>query len=439
MSLPNFAVWNTRGFNSPNKVNCCKQLVKAHNLDLLIILEAKITSQNLSNHWFQAHHKIFPKEASCDNFTHSNPGRIWVKWNEDALTFTTLHSSSQFIHGIVNIGHSTLFAVTAIYASNLHAERQVLWKNIQDIAGSISLPWVVLDDFNCCRNLNDKVGGTALSHAKLRDFNSMVFNTGLQELSSVGHFFTWHNQQQLNPIHIKLDRALINDSWISNFPNSFYKVGPECSDHSPLILLNSSQIKRGHHFLYKIYSTKFPEFWSCLMDVFSQPNSSSPLSSFNFKLKTLKNALKNQTWSNANSIQLDIDSLTSQQHDVISQIQLNPLDHQLNCNLKIINSKLAHYHTILSSWIAQRAKVKWLTHGEDDLKFLYAKINISKNHNCIKEISSDQGTYSSHKDIANVFINISASFSILLLKLPLLSTTSTSRLATPSLLTLFPL
>ncbi|KAI0513681.1 hypothetical protein KFK09_009711 [Dendrobium nobile] len=228
----------------------------------------------------------------------------------------------------------------------------------------------------------------------------------MQELSSVGHFYTWHNQQQHNPIHIKLDRVLVNDLWLLNFPNSFYKVAdPDCSDHSPLILVNSLEAKCGHRFLYKNYCAKIPEFWECLVEAFSLPNKSSPLSSFNFKLKLLKNSLKHKQWANANNLQIEIDTLEALQNSIITQIQSDLLDSQLNGRLKLINSKLAHSQTALTSWITQRAKVNWLTHGEDDLKFLYSKINIAKNYNRIKEITNEQGTFFSKEDIAKVFIN----------------------------------
>ncbi|PKU74732.1 Putative ribonuclease H protein [Dendrobium catenatum] len=313
--------------------------------------------------------------------------------------------SNQFIHGIIKVNSTFICAITFVYASNSHVERQILWNNLIAIADTINSPWEILGDFNCCRSVDEKAGGCALTSSRLGDFNRMIFNSGLQDLSSVGHFFTWHNQQHLNPIHIKLDRVLINDKWLLNYPNSFYKVAdPDCSDHSPLLLVNSTDSKRGHRFLYKNYCTKFSEFWSCLMDVFAAPNKSSPLSAFNYKLKSLKNSIKNKTWSNANTIQTEIDSLRAQQSNVINQIQSNPLDPQLNSNLKTINSKLAHYNTTLTSWIFQRAKVSWLTHGEDDLKFLYTKINITKNYNRIKEITNEQGTYSTHSDIAKVFI-----------------------------------
>ncbi|PKU84396.1 Putative ribonuclease H protein [Dendrobium catenatum] len=151
--------------------------------------------------------------------------------------------TNQLIHGTITTDANDICVVTVVYASNSQDERHTLWKNIQDLAVSINTPWAILGDFNCCREMGEKEGGSSLTANKMGDFNNMIFNVGIHDLSSVGHFYTWHNQQTQNPIHIKLDRVLVNDLWLHKYPSSFYKVeDPDCSDHSPLILIiHSSQ------------------------------------------------------------------------------------------------------------------------------------------------------------------------------------------------------
>ncbi|KAI0488678.1 hypothetical protein KFK09_028517 [Dendrobium nobile] len=405
MTSTNFASWNVRGFNSPDKVLSCKNIIKTNKLDYIFILEAKTNLINLTNPWFQAQHKLFPHEGTCDNFQSSSPGRIWVKRDENVLNFIPQRITSQLVHGSIWIGNSFYSAVTAVYASNSFQERQLLWKDLLEIAENVNTPWTILGDFNCCRHPMEKAGGIPLTNTKLGDFNTMIFNAGLHDLSSVGHYYTWFNQQNLNPIHIKLDRVLVNNHWLNKFPNSFYKVGdPSCSDHCPLILLNSVDDLKGKRFMFKNYCSKIPEFWDCLIDVFSQPNCGSPLNSFMFKLKSLKNIIKKKHWSNSNNILLDIDRLSSLQNQLLSHIQSNPLQPELNEKLKEVNSKLLHYHYTLTDWMTQRAKVKWLTQGEDDLKFLYSKIRITANYSRIKEITTDQGNFSTHHGISQTFI-----------------------------------
>ncbi|KAI0488396.1 hypothetical protein KFK09_028227 [Dendrobium nobile] len=53
---------------------------------------------------------------------------------------------------------------------------------------------------------------------------------------------------------------------------------------------------------------------------------------------------------------------------------VNPTDGSLGASLKDINFQISEVTSMQASWIIQRAKLNWLHHGEDDLKFLYAKI-----------------------------------------------------------------
>ncbi|KAI0507252.1 hypothetical protein KFK09_013374 [Dendrobium nobile] len=146
---------------------------------------------------------------SYDNFAFSNPGRIWIKWNSLNVSFKPSFTSSQLIHGTVFRGNSEVYCVSMVYASNSSDERQRLWKDMSDIAVDISMPWVILGDFNCCRSPHEKDGGSALGNIKTSDFNSLIFNIVVHDLSYVGHYFTWYNQRAENPIHIKLDRMLV--------------------------------------------------------------------------------------------------------------------------------------------------------------------------------------------------------------------------------------
>ncbi|KAL0917450.1 hypothetical protein M5K25_012511 [Dendrobium thyrsiflorum] len=124
---------------------------------------------------------------------HSTPGRIWIKWNVATVDFKPEFTSKQLIHGIIYVATIPICVVTTVYAANSLVDRQLLWKQIQDIAVNINLPWAIIGDFNCCRSPLEKAVGTLLTNSKLGDFNSMIFNTGMHDLSFVGHYYTWHN------------------------------------------------------------------------------------------------------------------------------------------------------------------------------------------------------------------------------------------------------
>ncbi|XP_028548140.1 uncharacterized protein LOC110109801 [Dendrobium catenatum] len=278
-------------------------------------------------------------------------------------------------------------------------ERISLWEDIRRINPLNNLPWIVAGDFNCCRFISEKAGGNPLSVDRMGHFNTLIFDTALTDLTSTGIFFTWNNQRSDNPISIKLDRSLVNEKWIATFPNSYYKVlSASISDHLPLIIYSGEHIKKIHRFLFKNHWTRYQNFWEVLLDVFATHYEGNPISQFYNKLRKLKKHIKGANWNSSNSISSSIDSLTQQQLDCQTLLDFDPLNPELRNNLKIINSKLMFYNSIWSTWVKQRAKVKWLKNGEEDLKFLYSRIhrrkavNTSSSENALFGHSGDRNS-----------------------------------------------
>ncbi|XP_028547713.1 uncharacterized protein LOC110116364, partial [Dendrobium catenatum] len=406
MSLPPIAAWNVRGFNNPVKVKLCRDLIAAYRLKLLCILEAKIQSNVAQDPWFLFSHSLFENEKSFDNFSCSSPGRIWIKWDSAQISFTPLSASSQVIHGIVQAGSFPPIYLSAVYAGNDLVDRKELWENLLGFSANLEHPWVVMGDFNCCRFQNEKAGGNLLTGERLGELNSFVFESGLHDLASVGLFYTWHNQRSDNPIHIKLDRMLVNTGFLDVFPSAYYKIDPPTgSDHSPIILFAAHCNRTFSRFMFKVFWTNVDEFWVEVLKAFSRPVSASPIAFFYDCLKELKGAIRAKDWSSSNYISKGILEMKSLQQQCINAIQLDPLNHSLNCSLKEANTRLASLNSDWVSWISQRAKAYWLSQGEDDLGFLYAKIRSRKNRNTINEISTSTGTLSSHEDLAHVLIS----------------------------------
>lgn len=218
MSLPHLACWNVRGFNNFVKVKACRDLIRSHQLQFLCILEAKIHPSSSMDTWFMNTHHLFENEGSCNNFAHSDPGRIWLKWDASVILFSETYSSSQLIHGLFSYGSSSSVYISVIYAANSLNERRLLWDSLKDLNPGPSQPWIVLGDFNCCKSPSDKAGGSPLLADRLGELLNVTFDCGLVDLSSVGLNFTWLNQRIEQPIHIKLDRIMVNSALLDLFP-----------------------------------------------------------------------------------------------------------------------------------------------------------------------------------------------------------------------------
>ncbi|KAI0508241.1 hypothetical protein KFK09_014376 [Dendrobium nobile] len=223
-------------------------------------------------------------------------------------------------------------------------------------------------------------GGTPLLSSQLVDFNSLIFDMSLFDLASSGLKYSWFNQRPNDPIHLRLDRMLINDKWLEVFPSSKYEVlPPSCSDHSPIVLQCNVSVIGNHRFLFKNFWTKQEEFWHVLLSIFSQPIKGNPILGLYNKLKMLKVRLKGKDWTNSSFLSIHFNSLKEQQSTCLGLLSNDPQNIDLNRQLKGINSQLAECSSSWTNWMLQRAKLKWLSQGEDDLKFLYAKVRRRRN------------------------------------------------------------
>ncbi|PKU86575.1 Putative ribonuclease H protein [Dendrobium catenatum] len=406
MNLPSIGCWNIRGFNQLGKVLACKEFVTANRLDMICILEAKISAPSLADNWFINNHQIFPNEQCCINFPASSPARIWLKWNSSSVTFNPISLNHQFIHGSVYFGTRPPFFITIVYAANTPSERLPLWHNLTTLDENISSPWIVMGDFNCFREVKDKSGGNPIQFSRLGEFNNWVFKSGIMDLKAVGLRYTWFNGRVDDPIHIKLDRMLVNQEWLDCFPFSFYKVLPNlCSDHSPLLLSSGGNFSKASMFQFKNFWLKLDGFWDALISSFAIHHEGSPISNLYGKFRDLKMQLKQSNWANDHYIKANLADLRQKQNFILDLIQRNPLDHQLNASLKKINASISLLNGAWSSWIIQRAKAKWLRNGEDDLGFLYARIKSRANTSKIKEIITEEGHFTSPNEIAFAIVD----------------------------------
>ncbi|XP_028548896.1 uncharacterized protein LOC110108864 [Dendrobium catenatum] len=273
------------------------------------------------------------------------------------------------------VADKPLLQLSAIYASNNSLDRKELWNSLTHLAPEPDFPWVLIGDFNCCRYASEKLGGNPISHHALFDLNNMIFSNSLVDLHSVGFKFTWFNQRTINPIHIKLDRALVNAGWQNKFPNSYCSIqSPSCSDHCPIILNSGISVKVYHRFLFKNYWTNFDSFWAVLLEVLSLPCSGNSISHFSNCLKFLKDKVKSEDWYSSSCVFRHLDVLNDNHANLLSKLQVDPYNLNLNHSFKVSTVELAKFNSMYASWIVQRAKVNWIRNGEDDLKFLFAKI-----------------------------------------------------------------
>ncbi|XP_074300180.1 uncharacterized protein LOC141631403 [Silene latifolia] len=183
------------------------------------------------------------------------------------------------------------FYLSMVYGSNCAFDRERLWSDLQKLAPSTT--WLVLGDFNVVRDPAEKLIPNPLILQEMMAFNSCLANCQLDDLNSTGCELTWTNKHDSSTrVWSKLDRALVNPSWLSSFPHSFAHFSESgISDHSPIIVHISEDRKIQNRFSFLNQWISHPDYLSTVADAWRTDKKGSPTFCFLVKQKSVKHAL----------------------------------------------------------------------------------------------------------------------------------------------------
>lgn len=232
--MTSFFAWNMRGFNLPRKHRALRNWIQAEKPLFGCLLETRVQAEN--------HHRCMlaamPNWNSLTNYAHHPLGRIWVCWN-DQVVVTQLHMSAQVITCAIQIPNTgEQFICSAVYAFNTAANRNQLWEELRGAKAAyehLNLPWIWIGDFNetLASSEHSRAQDYSSDQSGMRCFQEAVNDCSVMDLPYTGAFFTWWNKRVEDPIGKKLDRALINQSWLNTYPQAavHFEAGG-ISDHA---------------------------------------------------------------------------------------------------------------------------------------------------------------------------------------------------------------
>ena len=129
------------------------------------------------------------------------------------------------------------FLCTLVYGSTTTQKRLQLFSVLQEMRKSINSPWILLGDFNCVANLDERIG-SPVRLAEVQPLRDCMAVCNVHDLKHYGRFFTWTNKQTgANRVMSKIYRVMGNDQWEVSFPNSLVHFLVEGEyDHSPMLV-----------------------------------------------------------------------------------------------------------------------------------------------------------------------------------------------------------
>ncbi|KAL2237643.1 UNVERIFIED_CONTAM: hypothetical protein Sindi_0956000 [Sesamum indicum] len=396
-------VWNVRGLNKQDHQLAVKDIVAEFRLQFLGLLETRVRINNVSH--IQAF--LLPQWKWFVDYG-SSGNRIWIAWDENFIDVDVVECSTQFIHCHVNIRalHESI-AITVIYGANELVERRALWDSMETIAmQSADIPWLVGGDFNTVRDLSEICGVSGDIRMAMEDFNTCIQNTGLLPLPMQGEWYTWHNCSA-GPRNLwkRLDRMLINDRWMAQFPTSYYSsLTARTSDHSPMVLSGDIQQQLGGMFRFDNYLALSPEFIPSVQHVWQHNIIGTPMYAVTRKLKALKPIFREQRRKKgdlSHNVQLAKGFLEMAQVLVTSNRQ-DELFLQLEHCCRVVLAKAAKLEQIM---LQQRSKMQWMKGGDQCSWVFFRKIAQRRSARRILQINDDHGaTHADPGAVINEFV-----------------------------------
>ncbi|KAL0455349.1 UNVERIFIED_CONTAM: hypothetical protein Slati_0874100 [Sesamum latifolium] len=225
---------------------------------------------------------------------------------------------------------------TIIYGANDHIVRRELWQQLGVLSQSIDdEPWVVGGDFNTVLDMSEVCGSSVDIHVQMNEFRDCIHETGLIQLPMQGELFTWHNCSEGDrSLWKRLDRLLVNDAWLRQWPNSCYQsLNARTSDHSPLLIRGDDSTIHSSMFRFDNYIALSSEFLPSVQNVWQHRIEGTTMYAVTRKLRALK--------------------------PVFRRIRRNKGDLSLNVKLaaEFLSTKLEQM------MLQQRAKIQWLKGG----------------------------------------------------------------------------
>ncbi|XP_056687291.1 uncharacterized protein [Spinacia oleracea] len=107
------------------------------------------------------------------------------------------------------MGSSHSFYCTLIYAFNESHKRLELWSDLKDLHTQEA--WIMFGDFNCVMSTEERIGAPD-RNTEIVDMCECMHLCGMEDIKSVGNFYTWNNKQQgAARVFSKIDRVMAAD------------------------------------------------------------------------------------------------------------------------------------------------------------------------------------------------------------------------------------
>lgn len=365
--------------------------MKESSLSLVCLVETHVRAVNKDG----IIKNVFKDWNTFDNLNCHHLGKIFVGWNPNILDVTKLFESDQLMHcQICIVETKACFFASFVYGSNLERERDALWGDM----GShmpIGVPWIVLGDFNVARRTLDSYGSSSSISPAMVEFEDCLQRCGLDDLRFSGLFYTWCNKRSDGDcISKKLDRVLVNDVWLTDFPNSeAVFLPPSLSDHSPsLVRMGLPRKRRKCPFKFFNFMSEREEFIPIVQNCWNRQVHGTLQFQLCTKLRMVKNALKTLNNDVIGDVTIKVKEAKVILDDCQRLLDVHPDDSSLRSQEREFAKNYSLALQMEEDFLKQKSRVQWLKGGDRNSSYFFKAINGRRNRNKIISITGEDGS-----------------------------------------------
>ncbi|XP_026459126.1 uncharacterized protein LOC113359759 [Papaver somniferum] len=372
--------WNAQGLAKDGAKAKLKELQNLHSPDIICLAETHVFC---TVRYVNSLRLVGFCEDVITNEVAGIKGNIWIMWRSTLPRPKVISSSKQAI--TIDVDGNF---ITAVHASYNAVSRKMLWSQLG--LGSISIPWLVVGDFNCVLRLEEKKGGIPNKEVYMIDFRSWISDNGLVEADAIGKKYTWSNcQKGRRRIVSKHDREIVNNAWLYKYANWRCKALPSiCSDHSPLIgfgFHNTRPVRAPFRF-QKMWQSH-PNFLNMVENNWNQSMAGAPPLVFGDVHYRLKQA------------ELKLDS----EADLLD---FDPADEVQFTRVADARKAADYVRLELASMLGMKSRISWLEEGDQNTRFFHNSIRLRRGQNTISELkTSTNSTLIVQEDIKDFIID----------------------------------
>ncbi|KAL2235300.1 UNVERIFIED_CONTAM: hypothetical protein Sindi_1262200 [Sesamum indicum] len=274
-----------------------------------------------------------------------------------------------------------------------------MWEKLTELGQTISIPWLIMGDFNCVKSPKEKHLGVKPTWYELKDFVDCRTALRLLDVPTTGCYYTWYSNNESNTVWRKLDRVLYNNEWLeAGLHCSAYFNPPGClSDHSTGIvtIFDHTPTKPKPFRLFNMWA-EHPDFLS----------TGTPQFILCKRLKALKAELRVFNTLHYSHISTRAKEADLALQDAQNQLENNPENVTLRESLGDLRRKVVFLVEAKRHFFYQEAKIHYLKEGDENTKFFHDMVKRNAARNSITAVTRADGTIiTSADEIAQEFVD----------------------------------